>query len=180
MISNAGTDIINGEYRWFLQTKQWCNFKKSYNSKSILKNTFNILYPNIESSFCLQDNVDVTTVYNQIKHCNWKLDWKDNIKYCWCIKDIDGKIYYASPKSSNNSTIPTNNWYCIDGFKPYPSLTIHTEHELANQANIDIPYINEKQNNSDDNEIPHNSTLNTNNDINADDNDSDISNLDDY
>jgi len=107
LISNAGFQPVNGEYRWFLQPKKWCLFREG-------------------NSYCIENNVNVQNVYTQLsslrsKNANFR--WNEAINNCWIIADFEGNtIYYASPQL-NNDTIPNCQWISIHGSKPLPTLS---------------------------------------------------------
>lgn len=90
IVSNAGFEPINGEYRWFLHAKKWCLFRE-------------------DNSYCIENNIDVQQVYTQLlslqnKNANFR--WKETIDSCWIIADFEGNtIYYAAPQYDND-TIP--------------------------------------------------------------------------
>jgi len=110
LVSNAGFEPINGEYRWFMQLKKWCLFHEN-------------------NSYCVENNIDVQNVYTQLlslrsKNSNFR--WDETIDTCWIIGDFEGNtIYYAAPQLNNN-TIPNYQWISIHGNKPLPMLSLNS------------------------------------------------------
>ena len=112
IITNAGFNQINGDYRWFIHNKKWCLFRENI-------------------SYSMENGVSVDDVYNQLiklqaKEANFR--WNENIKKCWIISNMEGTaIYYAAPQNKEYDTmdnIPNDNklWISVHGSLPGPDI----------------------------------------------------------
>eukprot|EP01083_Nonionella_stella_P221372 790946_1 len=110
LIVDAGYDEINGGYRWFPHQGNWCLFTEN-------------------ESYVLSNGVQVDAVYEQLKRlqsveANFR--WKDDIKHCWTISNMDrSAIYYAAPMTKDYvEYIPNQKgfWISVHGSLPAPDI----------------------------------------------------------
>ena len=112
ILSNAGFDETNGDYRWFVHNKKWCLFRET-------------------QSYSMENGVSVDDVYQQLtklgaKEANFR--WNDKVKECWIISNMAAShIYYAAPQHKEFNTIdyiPSNNklWISVHGSSPGPEI----------------------------------------------------------
>merc|ERR1740123_2255639 len=107
LIQSAGTQEINGEYRWFLNSGSWCFFNET-NSKG----------------YSLKANVRIDERDTRFK--KFKKFTDKQAKYCM-IGDIEGNvIYYAAPQK-HVDYIPNDStqWIAVQGMGASPSLYVN-------------------------------------------------------